>query len=741
LVDTSGLTDGDKFVINVAAAAKLDSAGSLISNENISIYADLSRSGGYGWDSTSQYRFENGKTPDGDYEGFIIDNLTGAEKSGKLTLTMLNTGQQNPASGVGDARDAHPGSDVFWINAEVNNQGSLIPGASGLVTSVYIKDLEKNATKDVIDYIPEIKYAEVKGVYDQSTTAGGDHNNYNASVIFDFLGFVDDDDDPSTPDKLRFRIQAHVMDIDGNYAYIEDEEKDLVMGQNADTANNIQFVIFSATNSPDNPWRGTINFDGLYFDSFELGDTWEAGDRFTLSLMASGAAGNKGKDADGIDTSMDEVTFISDLRGTALPHSFRFNDGALDGKETDFHIYQLANNTYIDEDSEHFADDQVMDATVSLGIGTLDTAPDAVTFTSAFMRGIDAGVAHYYSRPEDIKQFWNANGVFLLENHPESLTVKLGDRETTVYIDRNVEIGKLARRMSEQIWLNLIEWQGDITDESIDKDDIDDRDKDEIVQFVNSVPGESSNEAVFGTLVAHSVIPGANYRLEFFGSEELMKALAFREIAAARDTIFEMTVYDAHSGRQVSGPRKVIAGQDINDVVAPGISLAADAAIGISEVHYADASGVFATNLAAGVTFDRYIHLADNALVLQIGANQGEDTVLVLGDMTAKALGVHNLEVRQRQSAARSVTRIDDAIRKVSTQRAIIGAQVNRLEHAINAVTVASTNLSDSRSKIRDVDYANEMLNYAKLNILQRAGFFMQAQANQANNSVLTLLR
>ena len=295
--------------------------------------------------------------------------------------------------------------------------------------------------------------------------------------------------------------------------------------------------------------------------------------------------------------------------------------------------------------------------------------------------------------------------------------------------------------MSEQIWLNLIEGQGDITDESIDKDDIDDRDKDEIVQFVNSVPGESSNEAVFGTLVAHSVIPGANYKLEFSGSEELMKALAFREIAAARDTIFEMTVYDAHSGRQVSGPSNVISGQVINGVAAPGISLAADAAIGINEVRYQDASGVFVTNLSAGVTFDRYIHLADNALVLQIGANQGEDTVLVLGDMTAQTLGVHNLEVRQRQSAVRSVTRIDNAIRKVSTQRAIIGAQVNRLEHAINAVTAASTNLSDSRSKIRDVDYANEMLNYAKLNILQRAGFFMQTQANQASNSVLRLMR
>jgi flagellin-like hook-associated protein FlgL len=732
-VNTAGLTDGDMFVINVAAAAKLDGinlnpSSSFVSNENISIYADLARSGGTWWDSTSQYRFADGKAASGDYEGFIIDRLTGAEKPGVLTLDI---GTLNSNSGVGIAGNGD--SDAFWIKAQVNNQGSLVPGAGGLVTSVYIKDLEKDATKGVIDYIPEIKYAEIKGG-SGSVNDPGLHNDYNASVIFDFLGYVDDD-----PSKAaRFRIQAHVMDIDGNYAYLEDEERDLIIGQNATGG---QFVIFSATNptDPDYCWRDTValpNFTGLYFDSFNLAGTWEAGDRFTLSLMASGAL-----DGGGVDTSMDEVTFISDLRGTALPHSFRFNEGAIDGETTDFHIYQLANNTYLPNDSVHFADDQVMDGTVSLDIGALATAPEAVEFTSSFMKGIDAGVAHYYSRPEDVKQFWNANGVFMLEDEPEKLTVKLGDRETTIYIDGQVELGKLARRMSEQIWLNLIQGQGEITKDSIDKLDEDDRDKDEIVQFVNSVPGESSNEAVFGTLVAHSVIPGANYKLEFFGSEELMKALAFREIVSAKDTVFEMTVEDAHSGRRISGPTQVVAGQNIENVVAPGVTLAANAIMGINEVSYKDAAGLFGTNLSAGATIERFVHLADNALVLQIGANQGEDAILVLGDMTAKALGIQNLEVRNRESAARSVTRVDDAIRKVSRQRAIIGAQINRLEHAVNAITVASTNLSDSRAKITDTDFASEMLDFTRLNILRRAGLLMQAQANQVNNSVLTLMR
>jgi flagellin-like hook-associated protein FlgL len=732
-IDTSGLSAGDKFVINVAAAAKLDNMATALSgfesNENISIYADLARSGGTGYGSKSQYRFIDGATPSVNYEGFIIDKPTGAVKSGTLSLTK---GTLNSASGVGAPGDAQASGDTeaFWIKAQVNNQGSPVPGAGGLVTSVYIQDLETSG-KRVVDYIPEVKYAEVKGQLGATIADSGRHNDYNASVIFDFLGFVGS--------KARFRIQAHVMDIEGNYAYVEDEERDLVIGQNAAGS---QFVIFSAAaGSPAYTWQGTLpNFTGLYFDSFKLGDTWTAGDRFTLSLVASGAA-KLNADSAGADNTMDEVTFMSDLLGTAQPHSFRFSDGALDNKETDFRIYQLANNTYIDEDSAHFADDQVMDGTVSLNMGELNSASDAVSFTSKFMKGIDAGVAHYYSRTEDIKQFWNANGAYMFESGPEKLSVKLGDRETDVYIYGGVELGKLARRMSEQIWMSLIQGHGEITGKSIDKNDIDDRDKDEIVQFVNSVPGQSTNEAVHGTMLAHSVIPGAKYELEFFGSEDIMKAFAFREIASAEDTVFQVTVRDAHSGKQIGNATKVAAGQNINNVVAPGISLSTDAAIGIKEVKYADAEGLFQTNLSAGTTIERFIHLADNALILQIGANQGEDTMLVLGDVTAKALGIQNLEVRNQESAARSVTRIDGAIKKISVQRAIIGSQINRLEHAVNAVTVASTNLSGARSKIKDINFAKEMMDFTKLNILQQAGMLMQAQANQANGNVLALIR
>jgi flagellin len=86
------------------------------------------------------------------------------------------------------------------------------------------------------------------------------------------------------------------------------------------------------------------------------------------------------------------------------------------------------------------------------------------------------------------------------------------------------------------------------------------------------------------------------------------------------------------------------------------------------------------------------IHLADNSTTLQIGANESEDMILSMGDMSAAALGVDNVPVVSRELAARAVTTIDNAIYRVSNQRARLGAYQNRLEHTItNLTTMAQT--------------------------------------------------
>ncbi len=128
---------------------------------------------------------------------------------------------------------------------------------------------------------------------------------------------------------------------------------------------------------------------------------------------------------------------------------------------------------------------------------------------------------------------------------------------------------------------------------------------------------------------------------------------------------------------------------------------------------------------------------------LQIGANEGQTMSFTLGDMSAAALGVDgkNVDLSTQDGAKKATTTIDNAIKTVSKARGQMGAVQNRLEHTINNLDTAAENLQTAESRIRDTDMAEEMVNYSKNSILAQAGQSMLAQANQANQGVLTLLQ
>ena len=92
-------------------------------------------------------------------------------------------------------------------------------------------------------------------------------------------------------------------------------------------------------------------------------------------------------------------------------------------------------------------------------------------------------------------------------------------------------------------------------------------------------------------------------------------------------------------------------------------------------------------------------------------------------------------------NAAAAITKIDTAITAISTQRAELGASQNRMESTINSLNVSAENLAAAESRIRDTDMASEMVKYTASNILSQAGTAMLAQANQATQGILQLLR
>ena len=125
---------------------------------------------------------------------------------------------------------------------------------------------------------------------------------------------------------------------------------------------------------------------------------------------------------------------------------------------------------------------------------------------------------------------------------------------------------------------------------------------------------------------------------------------------------------------------------------------------------------------------------------LQIGSLKGQTIKISISNMNAATLGVSGLTVDKNSTAGVSMSKIQAAIDKVSTQRSNLGALQNRLEHTINNLDTTSENTSAAESRIRDTDMADEMVRYSKNNILSQAGNSMLAQANQQTQGVLSLL-
>lgn len=153
----------------------------------------------------------------------------------------------------------------------------------------------------------------------------------------------------------------------------------------------------------------------------------------------------------------------------------------------------------------------------------------------------------------------------------------------------------------------------------------------------------------------------------------------------------------------------------------------------VNDKTYDSVSKVVSADIAA----------AQNAMSADVKKNI--NTYLQTSAVTAQALSSYtqkgNARVDTYEMANNSITAIQDAINKVSSQRSALGALQNRLEHTIANLDNVAENTQAAESRIRDTDMASEMVEYSKNNILAQAGQSMLAQSNQSTQGVLSLLQ
>lgn len=134
---------------------------------------------------------------------------------------------------------------------------------------------------------------------------------------------------------------------------------------------------------------------------------------------------------------------------------------------------------------------------------------------------------------------------------------------------------------------------------------------------------------------------------------------------------------------------------------------------------------------------------SNNEKTLQVGANQDQVITIAISALTSTVGSALDTTVKVGTAAAAqsSITIIQNSITNLSALRSKLGALQNRLEHTVANLDNISENTQSAESRIRDTDMAEEMVQYSKNNILQQAGQSMLAQANQANQGVLSLLQ
>lgn len=154
----------------------------------------------------------------------------------------------------------------------------------------------------------------------------------------------------------------------------------------------------------------------------------------------------------------------------------------------------------------------------------------------------------------------------------------------------------------------------------------------------------------------------------------------------------------------------------------------------------------------------------DIEISLQVGSNENQSMLVSIGEMTAKGLGLVgvgdgfrtvyevddgegnynvecSLDVTTAKNAQNAIGIIDEATKKVSTQRSALGAYQNRLQYVVNNLNYSAENTISSESKIRDTDMALEITKNAKSNVLLQAAQSMMAQANSAPEQIIQLLK
>jgi flagellin len=361
-----------------------------------------------------------------------------------------------------------------------------------------------------------------------------------------------------------------------------------------------------------------------------------------------------------------------------------------------------------------------------------DTVSDRSTNVRVLGSGDVAGPDTLLSK---VDRFYDANGNFALGESGKWINLYTGDGSSaSFYIDGGDTIQELADKMEQIISLDTTDqgWTGLGLGQVLDNADVN-----HVTDYIMN-PTENSDEAVKGTIVIRSPKQGTGGYLYFSAEEDVLKALSLATIQdpAEETDPLTVTVYDAHTGELVGSD--TVSDNVLHGVIG-GVDVMVDSNVDISS-SWTSSSKQIDFYSSPGTEVE-YLHLVSSAIDFQIGANPGQTMNAYIAQMDTVALGVSNALVVNQQTSFQAMDRIDSAIQTVSSERARIGAYINRLDHTLSNLAVQEENQVAAESTIRDLNMAKAISEMTTYQILQQVDVAMLGQANTLPQTLLTLLR
>jgi len=375
------------------------------------------------------------------------------------------------------------------------------------------------------------------------------------------------------------------------------------------------------------------------------------------------------------------------------------------------------------------------DKTGNLNVGSLtfnfketSTNSGATTLDDKFQVVVRGGGEAATSSTElrDISRFTTSDGRNIFDQTQE-LTIYGNGKQSTIYLEGSDTIADFETKLQKAIVDGL--GMGATDDVSTTVSTVNNN----LVNYV-SVATDDTNEAVQGTFVIQTALLGENSQVTFTGDQALIDGLSLATIQEGTNSEMKAVVTDAHTGESIGNDtfndytvRNMIGGLEVG--IASNTALSVSWNDTTKELDY-----------SAGTAEEVKLHVVDNAMEMQIGANEGQTILTALPQINTAALGIDDVMLVDQKLSQKAITQIDSALASISSTRSTIGAQINRLEYTITGLDVTKENLTASESRIRDLDFASEMTAFTRNQILNQAGVAMLSQANALPQLALQLL-